>query len=238
MVAQERETDEERLAEEARQITAREYERLATITEFFEYLRETLERVRLQQMQAIRRRHDTEMEPVHERETALVSDERILDRERAELITNSETTLQDLRKKHTDELTETVARHRNHQETYLQQSHQPTKAPNEHGTQSSSSIIPLLLQAQEAELSTLRAQHSRAMQRHEKRASHRLDEYDRRTATERAKTQDEISRLRIAATKKMAADWKWFDAVFLDRALMLGEDERRMVLAGGEAPRR
>ena len=246
-VAHEREAEEERLAEEARQITAREYERLEAITEFFEYLRGTLEQVRLQQMQAMERRHRIEIEETQEKENALVSGEPILDRdqkasaERVKIVKENEDTMKNLRKKHADELMETVRRHRKDQDAYMLQSTEP---PATGGHVNQAGIIEMLLEAQDAERAMLRSQQARTIQKYEKRGPRLLEEFDRRREAERAtlietqiKEAEEVTQLVAATEMQIAADWKWFDAIFLDRAMMLGEDERRMVLSGASAPK-
>ncbi|KAL8827181.1 MAG: hypothetical protein Q9191_003347, partial [Dirinaria sp. TL-2023a] len=244
-VAQEREAEEERFAEEARMITAREYERLEAITEFFEYLREALERVRVQQMQAMERRHRTKLEEIYDKENALVSGERMLHRdqkaaaERVKLVKDNEETMKHLRKKHADELIETLQRHRDDQHAYILRS---TESPTTDERVDQGRILKILLQAQDSERAILRSQQARTIQKYEKRAPRLLEDFDRRTEAERTKLlenqikeAEEVTRVTTETKTQTAADWKWFDAIFLDRAMMLGEDERRMVLSGADA---
>lgn len=248
LVADEREAEEQRLAEEARQITAWEYERLSGITEFYEYLRERLEEVRLQQKQAIKKRHDEDFSKVEEKETTLVSGEQILDREqevssrRGRLVIQTEEPVKSARKKHASQLIEAVGRHRRHQDAYyLTMSNEAIEADV---TIDQTAVLEQLLQAQDVERSTLRSQQTREIQKLQKRAELILQDFDQKTEAAReqrllarVREAEEVTWIAAAVKKQIDADWKWFEAIFLDRAMMLGEDERRMILSGSDAPK-
>ena len=246
-MAEEREAEEERLAEEARQITAREYQRLEAITEFFERLRERLGNVRLQQKQAIQRRHNEDLAKVEQKEGALMSGEQLLDNEqemasdRAKLATKTQEPIKYARKKHASQLVETVGRHRQDQDVYLMTSNEAMEADT---SVDQTAVLEQLLHAQDLERSTLRKQQTREIQKLQKRAGVLLEEFDRKCEVARkerlnAQVQEaeDVSRMATATKKRIDADWKWFEAIFLDRATMLGEDERRMILTGTDAPK-
>lgn len=246
-MAKEREAEDERLAEEARQITAREYKRLEAITDFFERLRERLENVRLQQKQAIQRRHDEDLAKVEQKEGALISGERLLDKEqemaseRVKLVMKTQELIKSARKKHASQLVETVGRHRQDQDVYLMTSNEAMEAD---ASIDQTAVLEQLLQAQDLERSTLRKQQTREIQKLQKRADMLLKDFDRKSEAAReerfnAQVQEaeDVSSMARATKKQIDADWKWFDAIFLDRETMLGEDEHRMVLSGTDPPK-
>lgn len=244
---QKHEVEQKRLAEEAWRITAREYDRMRSITEYFEQLRETLENVRLQQKQAIDQRHSTALQGVEIREAALICGERILDRdqkvamERADIAKKNEDILKDLRRSHALQLMDTVRRHRKEQDAYIAKS---TRQSETNGNVGHAAVLELLLQAQEVERTMLRSQHTREIAKRGKRASRLLEAFDAKTDAGRAeivkaliKEAEELTEMATAVKKQTSADWKWFNAIFLDRAMTLGEDERRFILSGSEVPK-
>lgn len=241
------EADEELLAEEAQQITAREYERLEGVTEFFEHLRATLEQVRSQQRQAIEERHNTDLEKAERKEAELICGEKILDRdqrvssERADLVKKNQDALKALRKSHALHLMETVRRHRNDQDTFIARCNTEMET-NIHFDQAGA--LEMLLQAQENERITLRSQQNREIQKWQKRGPRLVEAFDAKIEAERlqmvkaqVKEAEEVTRLSTGVRRQIDADWKWFNAIFLDRAMMLGDDERRMILSGTHAPK-
>ena len=247
LVSEEREAERELLTVEARQTTGREYERLEGITEFFEHLRDRLEKVRLQQKRAIEQRQRMELQKVEEKEAALVCGGKILDRDqkvatkRAELVKNNEDVLRDLRKTHARQLMETVGRHRKDQDAYIAK---PSREMETNENVDQAGVLEMLLQAQEVERTTLRSQQTREIQKWEKRGPRLLEAFDAQTEAERLKIveaqveeAEELTSLAAAAKQRISADWKWFDAIFLDRTMMLGGDERRMILSGSDAPK-
>jgi len=244
---QRHEDKEKRLAEEAWQITAREYDRLERITHFFEHLRKTLEEVRLQQKQAIDQRHSISLQKVEEREAALICGERILNRdqkaatERAEIVKKNEDILKDLRRSHALQLMDTVRRHRKEQDAYIAKS---TRQFETNGNVDQAAVLEMLLEAQEVERTMLRSQQTREIEKRGKRAFRLLETFDAKTKAEREeivkaqiKEAEELTQISTAVKNRISADWKWFNAIFLDRAMMLGEDERRLILSGSDAPK-
>lgn len=241
------EDEENRQAEEARQMTAREYDRLDRITDHFEHLREILEKVRLQQKKAINRRHNTALQGLEAKEAALICGERILDRdqkvamERTDIAKKNEDTLKDLRRSHALQLMDTVRRHRKEQDAYIAKYMRQVET-NENVEQAA--VLEILLQAQEVERTTLRSQQTREIEKRGKRASRLLEAFDAKTKTEKVeivkaqvKEAEELTKMATAVKKRISADWKWFNAIFLERAMMLGEDERRLILSGSDAPK-
>ena len=233
-------------AEDARRATAREHERMAGITEFFEKLRNVLENVRQEQKQAIQKRHEREISEVEDRERALVSGEQILDQEqslaaeREGLVLQTQEIIKAARKKHANQLLETIGRHRIDQDTYIIRS---SEVKERHLDIDQTAVLDQLLQAQNLERSTLRWQQKREVQKLQKRAELMLQDFDNRTEIarkERLQVQvqeaDDVTRMRAALKKQVDADWRWFSAISRDRAVMLGEDEQRMVLSGAGAP--
>ena len=245
LVAEEREAEDERLAEESRQIAAREYERLEGIAEFFEYLRQRLEETRLQQEETIQKRHSEESSKLEEIEAAQVSSEQLSDKEqevaleRAKLAIQTQEPVKCARKKHAGQLVSTVGRHRQDQDAYLLMSNESMEAD---ANIDQTAILEQLLQAQDLERVILRSQQTREIQKLQKRGELILQDFDQKAKAakeERLLAQvreaEEVSRMAIATKKRIEADWKWFEAIFLDRAMMLGEDERRMILSGADA---
>lgn len=242
---QKHEEEEKRLVEEAWRNTAREYDRLGSITEYFEHLREALENARLQQKQAIDQRHSTALQGVEVREAALICGERILDRdqtvamERADIAKKNEDILKDLRRSHALQLMDTVRRHRKEQDAYIAKS---TRQSETNGNFGQATVLELLLQAQEVERTMLRSQQTREIVKRGKRASRLLEAFDAKTNAGRVemvnaqiKEAEELTEMATAFKKQTSADWKWFNAFFLDRVMMLGEDERRFILSGSDA---
>lgn len=247
LVAEEREAEDERLAEESRQIAAREYERLEEITEFFEYLRQRLEKTRRQQEETIQKRHTNESSKVDEKEAAQVSGEQALDKEqevaseRARLAIQTQESVKCARKKHTGQLVSMVGRHRQDQDGYLLMSSEAMEADI---NIDQAAILEQLLQAQDLERVTLRSQQTREIQKLQKRGELILQDFDQKAKAARearllaqVREAEEVARMATATKKRIDADWKWFEAIFLDRALMLGEDKRRMILSGADAPK-
>ena len=233
-------------AEDARRTTAQEHERMAGITEFFECLRKVLEEVRLRQKQAIQKRHEREVSEVEDRERALVSGEQVLDQEqsiapeRARLVMQTQNIIKAARKKHANQLLETIGRHRKDQDAYLIRSNEAMEC---HLHVDQTAVLDQLLQAQNLERSTLRWQQKREVQKLQKRAELTLQDFDDKTEIarkERLQVQvqeaDEVTRTKAVLKKQADADWKWFEAIFRDRTVMLGEDEQRMILSGAGAP--
>ena len=245
-MAEEREAEEQRLAEEARQITAREYERLECITDLFEHLRGRLEKVRLQQKQAVQKRHDEDLKNVERREMELVCGEQTINveqettAERAKLVSRNLENVKVARKNHATQLVETVGRHRQDQDDYLATSNEAIELD---ASIDQTAILEQLLQAQDSERMTLRSMQAREIQKLQARGEMILQDYDHRTEVareERLRTQiqeaEEVTRMAVMTKKQIDADWKWFEAIFLDRVMMLGEDERRMILSGTDPP--
>ena len=247
LVAEEREAEDERLAEESRQIAAREHERLDGINEFFDYLREMMENTRLQQEQTIQKRHSEESSEVEKKEAAQVSDEQILHKEqevaskRARLAIQTQEVIKCARKKHASQLVSTVGRHRQDQDAYLVMSNEAIEGDV---NVDQTAILEQLLQAQDLERVTLRSQQTREIQKLQKRGELILQDFDRKAKAAReerlrarVREAEEVARMATATKKRIEADWKWVEAIFLDRAIMLGEDERRMILSGADAPK-
>lgn len=240
------EDGEKRLPEDASQITEKEYDRLERIIGFFEHLRATLENVRQQQKHAIEQRHSTALQGVEEREAALICGETILDldqkaaTERADIAKKNKDILRDLRRAHALQLMDTVRRHRKEQDAYIAKT---TRGSETSDNVDQAAVLEVLLQAQEVERTMMRSQQTREIEKRGKRASRLLEAFDAKTRAGRVemvkaqiKEAEELTAMATAVNKQICADWKWFNAIFLDRAMMLGEDERRLILSGPDAP--
>lgn len=246
LTEEEREAEEQRLAEDARRRTASEYERLGNITEYFEYLRKTLESIRDQQKQAIEQRHRLELQTLEEREAALVGGEQILDRdqqvatERAEILKRHQSRKKAMRKAHGHQLLETFGTHRRDQDACI---YRITEEMKTNDDLDQAAVLDTLLKAQEVERKTLRSQQTRESTKLEKRGTQRLESFDTKTEAERLQIVEaqvreatDITLMADTVKDQSHADWQWFNTIFLDRAMMLGEDERKMILSGAHAP--
>ena len=234
--------EDERSAERARIITAKESSRLEPITEFFEYLRGVLEEVRRQQRSKIKQRHECAQQEFDNRRSAILSGEMFApqrqqaQRDRAVLAARNDAKIKAVHEAHSAALVETISRHRRDQDSLLAA---PSTSPI---ITAADSATPLdqLMKAQDEERTTLQSMQTREVKKWKKRHELLLHHLERQLADTEAGEELAATRgLEIElqqAEKVRKADWKWFDIVFLDRALMLGEDERRMILSGDEAP--
>ena len=239
---EERRLEEERLAQEALLITTREFSRLEGITEYFEHLRDVLGKVRGQQRLAIEERHEQARTELEHRRSAISSPEVITAcrvqaaSDRAHLVARNETKIKALRSAHSSILVETVGRHRRDQDTFLAIARSTSAADS----YESSVVLEQLMKAQDEERAAVRLQHDREIEKWNRRHQQLLQVFERQNVEtvkkERAETLNEVNLEHERSEKARDADWKWFDTIFLDRILMIGEDERRMILNGGEAP--
>ena len=239
---EEREAEEARIEAEARELTQREFERLQNINDHFEYLRGVMDRIRLQQRQAIERRHDREWAEIDlmkdrlDCPEAAEQRERYVALEREKIVTASESTIKTLQRKFAAEVMETLTRHRKDQDnlmatTFADSDHQDAEIMK-------ADILQELMPAQELERSTLKSQHAREIAKWKARGEQSLRAFDSKMMSLKLRL-EEAERVNVRAKemrKRVLADNKWFEAIFLERAIILGEDERKLILSGTDAP--
>lgn len=228
------------------ELTKMEYARVEGIHNYFELLRATLEKVIRQQKQEITSRHELEIPQLEKEVTDLtkanVSTERSrqISVERAKLIASNERKIVELRRQHLTDLMHALQRHRDDQDAVFLQ---PIRGPEANRGLITQGVLETLVQAQEAERETMRAQQEREMAKWCDRNARALDEFDAIMREEQARfdkmhavRMDEIRRALTMAREGAASDWKWFDRLVHARDVMIDEDERRMVLSGSYAP--
>ena len=237
-----RRIEEERLVEEAQLISTREVSRLEGITEYFKYLRDVLEQVRREQRLAIEERHEKARTELERRRAAISSSEILATysaqaaSDRAHLVARNEAKIKALHSAHSSALIETISRHRRNQDSFVAAAHSTSTVDS----YNSSVVLERLMKSQDEERATLRSQHTREIEKWTRRHQQVLQVFERQNVEamkmERAEATKDIELEHDRDEKARDAEWRWFDSVFLDRVLMIGEDERRMILSGGEAP--
>lgn len=238
---EEREAEEARIEAEAREMTKREFERLQNINDHFEYLRGVLDRIRLQQRQAIERRHDREWDEIEmmkdklESPDAAAERERYVAAEREKIVVSTEGTIKNLQRRFATEMMETITRHRKDQDDLMAMT---IDNPDQDADVMKADILQELMPAQELERSTLKSQQAREIAKWKARGEQSIRAFDSRMVSLRMRL-EEAERINGRARemkKRVFADTKWFEAVFLERTIMLGEDERKLILSGSDAP--
>lgn len=237
----EREAEEACLEAEAREMTKREFERLQDINDHFEYLRGVLDRIRLQQRQAIERRHDREwgeidmMKDKLESPDAAVERERCVASEREKIATMTEGTIKTLQRRFATEMMDTITRHRKDQDELMAIS---VDNPDQDADIMKADILQELMPAQELERSTLKSQQAREIAKWKARGEQSLRAFDSTMVCLKLRL-EEAEKINVRAKEmkqRVFADTKWFEAVFLERTIMLSEDERKLILSGSDAP--
>lgn len=235
------EAEEACLEAEAREMTKREFERLQDINDHFEYLRGVLDRIRLQQRQAIERRHDREwgeidmMKDKLESPDAAVERERCVASEREKIATMTEGTIKTLRRRFATEMMDTITRHRKDQDELMAMS---VDNPDQDADIMKADILQELMPAQELERSTLKSQQAREIAKWKARGEQSLRAFDSTMVCLKIRL-EEAEKINVRAKEmkqRVFADTKWFEAVFLERTIMLSEDERKLILSGSDAP--
>ena len=238
---EERDAEEARLEAEARELTKREFERLRNINDHFEYLRGVLDRIRLQQRQAIERRHDREWAEIDKLKDKLDSPdaaakrERYVASEREKIVMMSEGTIKTLKRGFAAEMMDTITRHRKDQDNLMAMTFD---SPDQDAEVMKADILQELMPAQEFERSTLETQQAHEIAKWKNRGEKSLKAFDSRMVSLKLRL-EEAERINVRAKemkKRVLADTKWFEGIFLERTLMLGEDERKLILSGTDAP--
>lgn len=237
----EREAEEVRLEAEAREMTKQEFERLQNINDHFEYLRGVLDRIRLQQRQAIERRHDREWDEIEIMKDTLESPDAAAERdryvasEREKIVTTTESTIKTLQRKFATNMMETITRHRKDQDNLMAMT-------IDNGDQDAdvikADILQELMPAQDLERATLKSQQAREIAKWKLRGEQSLKAFDSKMVSLKMRL-EEAERINVRSKEmkqRVFADSKWFEAIFLERSIMLGEDERRLILSDSDAP--
>ena len=244
--AEEREIKEARQAEEEEELLRREDERVESINQYFTQLRAILERVVLQQKQAIVSRHEKELPKLEQMEEDLldVNISRKRDRqatlERASIAATNDEKINELRRQHRVVLLQTLKRHTRDQDAVFLQ---PIRGLETQRGLITSRVLDRLMVAQEAERSTLEAQHERELSKWRHRGALALQEFDSIMLEERlrfgkihAARMDEVRRALTEARREIHADWKWLEILEKVRVAMIDEDQSRMIRSGADAP--
>ena len=238
---EEREAEEARLEAEAREMTKREFERLQNISDHFEYLRGVLDRIRLQQRQAIERRHHREWAEIDMMKDKLDAPEAAAEREhlivseREKIVMMNEGHVKTLQRKFATEMMETITRHRKHQDDIISMT---IDNPDQDSEIVRANFLQELMPAQELERLTLKSQQARELAKWKARGEQSLKACDSKLGTLKLRL-EAAERINVRAKemkKRVFADIKWFEAIYLERTMMLGEDERKLNLSGTDAP--
>ena len=223
------------LAGEVQQAAGREYARLECIAEVYGYLREVLGTIHAEQRSILEFRHKQVYREMGLRRFATESAEpesemsRILTCERQMLEVRNTEKMQALSSAQSSVLAQATSRHRRDQGMLLASFNNPY---------ATAIRLDQLMRLQGEERAAIRSQHTRETAKWQKRQQQALDDLDRKVAEDKAK--EMILALQILdddvrqSEKAIDADWKWVDTIFLDRILMLGEDERRTIFSGAE----
>lgn len=238
---EEREAEEARIEAEAREMTQREFERLQNINDHFEYLRGVLDRIRLQQRQSIERRHDRDWDEIElmkdklESPEAAAERERYVAAEREKIVATTEGTIKTLQRRFATEMMETITRHRKDQDDLMAMT---IDNPDQDADIMKADILQELMPVQELERSTLKSQQAREIAKWKARGEQSIRAFDSKMVSLKMRL-EEAERINGRAKemkKRVFADTRWFEAVFLERTTMLGEDERKFILSGSDAP--
>lgn len=237
---EEREAEERRLEEEARELSRRELDRVQRITKHFETLRMLLDKMCIQQRQAIEKRHNYQDEQLRkmeeETEAVKAEKEREIWDEKDSLVAQNKGMLKALQREHASAMMETITRHRKAQDDLLTK---PAEGSDPDAEIVKAAILEELMPAQEFERTTLKQQQAREIQKWKTRGERTVNAFDTTTMIQqmRAEETEKIAQHAGELKKTHYADLQWFEAIITNRATMLGEDEKRLVLSGGDAPR-
>ncbi|KAL8804855.1 MAG: hypothetical protein Q9182_002349 [Xanthomendoza sp. 2 TL-2023] len=230
--------EEEARAEEARQITMREFKRVEHIVQHYDRLRDILEKVRMAQEEALRRRHEFEMDEVAKMGDPLVdagAERNSSDKqEMANIVSARDGKIQEVRKQHAAALIATRARHRQDEDAFLIKI---TESDSYHSDSDPSIMLEMLLSSQEFERSTLRSLQMREIEKYRRRCmihlrvlEEKMAEKEERRKEEWGMLEEEVRRVK----RGQWAEWKWVEVLREERLKILGQDERGILDGGGE----
>ena len=161
--------------------------------------------------------------------------ERYVASEREKIATTTEGTIKTMQRRFATEMMETIARHRKAQDDLMAMT---IDNPSQDADIMKADILQELMQAQELERSTLKSQQAREIAKWRVRGEQSLKAFDSKMVSLKMRL-DEAERINVRAKevkKRVFADTKWFEAIFLERTMMLGEGERKLILSGGDSP--
>ena len=240
---EEREAEEERLEAEQRELERRESGRLEQITEHYDHLRVEMRMLHSLQRQAIESRHNQEWDKLRRLMDSVETKAekgRYDASEREKLVSRIEGDVKSLQRKQAATIMETITRHRRMQDDLLATSTENEETDNDDDEDvTKAAILQQLMPIQEAERTRLKSKQARELQCTRAHGNELLRAFDNDAASLQ-KRLDEVKSIksREREVEKMGfADGKWLDVLFADRTRMLGEDERRLVLSGNEAPK-
>lgn len=246
--AEEQAAEEARQAEEAEEAIRFEYERVEGIHDYFLRLREEIQKIDLQQKQAIASRHELHDMPDIVRMQADLAADNIYKKRVRQIISERETILasndkktHELRHQHRAVLMDAVKRHGTDQDTVFLQ---PIHGPETRRGAITDKVLTALVAAQDFEIKTLQGQHEREIRKWRARGAAQLAEFDAIMREEQIRfeklhraTADRVEAALAAAQDQIASDWRWYGVLVRARRALLEEDEARMVLSGADAPR-
>ena len=151
------------------------------------------------------------------------------------MVKMSESTIKTLQRRFATEMMETVTRHRKDQDDLMAKT---IDSPDQDVDIMKADILQELMPAQELERSTLKSQQAREIAKWKVRGEQSLRAFDSKMVSLKMRLEEaeRISTRSKEMKKRVFADTKWFEAVFMERAIMLGEDERKLILSGSDAP--
>lgn len=245
--AEERATEAVRQAQEAEEATRIEYERVEGINDYFQLLRGELQKIDIQQKEAIASRHEMHEIPSIARIQADLTSEGVYQKrvrriatERGTILASSDKKIRELRQSHQTTLIATIQRHRDDQDTVFLQ---PIRGPETQRGAITENVLTALIAAQDLEIHTLQSQQEREIRKWQSRGAVQLAEFDAIMHEETIRF-EKLHRVKAdhltAELKKVessvASDWKWWEMLVAARTIMLDEDENRMIMSGADAP--
>ena len=243
LLREEREIEEareqERLQREAEELTQREFERVERIRERFAELRAILDHVGLQQKHKIEKRHFAQEEAndalTKTLETVVAEKGKEIIAEKNAKIAENDKAIRTLQKKHASAIMETIQRHRRAQDDLIAKP-VPEDESFDDPEMSKAALLEALMPLQELERTTLKSQQTREIEKWKQRGQKIVKTINTTVKIQqmRFKEEEKVASVIDSFNNQQDADLKWFDLVHGDRANMLVEDERRLVVSGGD----
>lgn len=241
LLREEREAEERRMGEEARELQKLEIERLQKITDYYEYLREVLQRVRFQQTLAMEKRYEREWDAIDTMRIDLDSVMKTAEREaqvesdREKIITSTESVIKVLQRQHAVSMMEMITRHRKDQDNLFASS---AESDDQDAEVRQAETLQELMLAQDLERARLKSEQGRDIKKWKQRGEASLQSFDSRTIALKIRLEEavDINEREKEVRRSIFADSKWSEILFEERLAMLAEDERRLIQKGGEAP--
>ena len=138
---------------------------------------------------------------------------------------------------------ETVARHWEHQDELLGMDISDRVGKNPYLVRKQEEtlkgvMLEVLVEAQNLEMKELEGMQKREVRKWKKRMEREVDGFGAEAlcARVRAEEEERERREREEGKKRRAAEWRWFESLWVQREGMLSEDLERWVAGGGDAP--